>query len=348
MNNSKLNTKGPPRSSKKEKLVLVRSGAFYGLLTERTKTEKISINRGITSTPNFVFYLNNTKCFIDYTNQTNPDIEKILDLFFDQISNGTNFEIFNGTYSDPSSLLTSNLSGIYTFRNYSKGIIEADVVSGQTFNANINRYDKTKFDDIPYFKVTSIGNSSDVYTTIKNRLGKNTKNSFNYLGVKVNDYVKLTGYDKPYKVIEVDIDSDGNEYIVLNADLPIEDNTSKITAVEVYISTTESFSVEPDLSETQVGACSEYQNGILLSCTNNHTLSQCRFRANSANNIITEIALGTFCRTLETDTAVQKTVTENLVQVTSALVSAMATTNNIAGPVLQGSNSKNAFYGRPF
>lgn len=348
MNNSKINSKGPPRSNKKQKLVLVRAGALYGLSTERKKTETVSINRGITSTPTFVFYSNNTKCFIDYTNQTNKNIEKILDTTFEQVPNGTTFEMFNGTYTDPNSLLTSNLSGIYTFRRYEKGIIVADVNSGQIFNSKLNRYDKTRFDDIPYFKLTSLTDGVNVYTTIKNRMGVNTKNSFNYLGVKPNDYLKLTGYEKPYQVLEINVDSDGNEYVLLNADLPVVDNTSNITLVEVYISTLDKFSTPPDLNETELGACLEYKNGEFISCANNHTVSQCRFRSSEINQITTEISLGTFCRTPETTTALQSSVTENLVQITSSLVNAVTNANSIAGPLLKNNNSKNAFYGRPF
>lgn len=348
MNSSKINTKGPLRNNKKEKLVLVRSGAFYGLLSERSKSEKVSINRGITSTPTFIFYSNNTKCLIDYTNQTNSNIEKILDSTFEQVSAGVTFEFFNGTYTDPNTELTSNLSGIYTFVNYDKGIIEATVNSGQIFNSKINRYDKTKFEEIPYFKITNINDGINVYTTIKNRMGKNTKNSFNYLGVKPNDYIKLTGYKKPYKVLEINVDFDGNEYLILDANLPTEDNTSKITSVEVYISTIDSFLQNPNLNEMEVGSCIEYKNGVFVSCTNNHTLSQCRFRASELNGITSEITIGTFCTTPETSTAIQQNVTENLVQITSALVNAVANTNTVAGPILKNNNSKNAFYGRPF
>ena len=50
------------KQNPKEKLILVREGLFYGLVIEDAKVEKASINRGITSTPTFVFYSNNTKC----------------------------------------------------------------------------------------------------------------------------------------------------------------------------------------------------------------------------------------------------------------------------------------------
>ena len=61
--------------NKKEKLVLVREGFFYALKIEKYKSESSSLNRGIISTPNVIYYDSNTKCLIDYTNRTNNSID---------------------------------------------------------------------------------------------------------------------------------------------------------------------------------------------------------------------------------------------------------------------------------
>jgi hypothetical protein len=71
-------------------------------------------------------------------------------------------------------------------------------------------------------------------------------------------------------------------------------------------------------------------------------------RASVSKAISIEITPGTFCSTPDTETALQTNVTENLVQVTSALVSAVSNVSNVSGPILKGTNSKNSFYGRPF
>lgn len=332
---------------KKEKLVLVREGFLYGLSVEKYKSEKSSLNRGITSTPNFVFYSNNTKCLIDFTNQTNQDLDSVISDFFNQIDIGTSFTIYNGLYEDPNLKVTANLNGTYTFRGIYNGIIEADVVSVTSLSSRINRYDKTKFEQIPYIIPTTF-KTTDNNTIIKNRFGKDTKNSFNYLGVKIGDYVKITDIQYPAKILDINIDSDGNEYIIVDQDISVIDLVNTKTVVLIYIPVIDSYSTEPDIKETDVGACIEYQNGVIVNCTNNNTISQCRMRASGTNNITTEITVGTFCSTPETDTAIQTDTTNNLIQITSNLVNAVTSINNISGPVLKNNNSKNSFYGRPF
>ena len=230
-------------------------------------------------------------------------------------------------------------------------MVEADVTSVTNLSTTINRYDKTKFEQIPYLIPNSINETPEIKSIIKNRLGKNTKNSFNYLGIKAGDYVKITGQTTQIKVLEINIDSDGNEYILLDKRLTEQDLTNLKTNIQVYISVADSYLTEPDTTETTTGTCVEYSNGILISCTDNHTLSQCRFRSSSLNNIISEFNPNTFCTTPETDTAIQKTNTDNIVQLTTVLANAVAnisSTQSVSGVVNKNGNTRNAFYGRPF
>lgn len=339
------------KQNPKEKLVLVREGLFYGLIIEDAKVDKLSINRGIVSTPTFVFYSNNTKCLIDYTNQTNSGLQKQLNEYFSQIETGTTIYIYNGIYIDVNSNSTADLTGTYTFRSYYNGIIEADVVSVNNLSTSINRYDKTRFQEIPYIVAANIIDGYDVKSYIKNRLGKNTKNSFNYLGIKVGDYIKITDVSSQLKVLELNVDSDGNEYILVDNHLDELDLTSLKTKIDVYIPVIDVYADQPDSKETETGSCIEYNNGVIIACTDNHTASQCRFRSSTFKNIITEYSVNTFCSTPETDTAVQRTATDNLVQLTSTLASAisnMASASGINGTINNNGNTKNAFYGRPF
>jgi hypothetical protein len=231
----KLNISNKKSQVKQEKLILVREGFLYGLKVEKYKSETSSLNRGITSTPSFVFYSSNTKVLIDFTNQTNSDLEKPIFDFFNQIQSGTNITITNGIYNDPNLNVTANVSGVYRFRGYFNGIVEADVISGTILSNKINRYDKTRFEQIPYIVATTFKSTTDK-TVIKNRFGKNTKNSFNYLGVKVGDYIKITDMDKSAKILEIDVDTDGNEYIVIDRDISAIDLTNIKTTVLVYVS----------------------------------------------------------------------------------------------------------------
>jgi hypothetical protein len=339
------------KENTKEKLVFVREGVLYGLVIEDAKVDKASINRGIVSTPNIIYYSNNTKCLIDYTNQTNQDIQKQLNEYFSQIPTGTTITLYNGTYLDVNSDIIANLSGTYVFRSYYAGIIEADVTSVTQLSTNLNRYDKTRFEQIPYLVATTIVDDYEIKSYIKNKFGINTKNSFNYLGVKVGDYIKITDISAPVKIVEIKVDSDGNEYLLLDRRVTEMDLTNKKTKIDVYFPVIDSFTDMPDITEQEVGACIEYANGVVISCTNNHTRSQCRFRSSKIKSISSELTLNTFCSTPETDTAVQRTSSDNLIQLTSTLATAisnMSNTSGVAGVVNKNGNTKNSFYGRPF
>lgn len=147
------------------------------------------------------------------------------------------------------------------------------------------------------------------------------------------------------------MDSDGNEYILLEKRLTENDLTNAKTNIQVYIPVVDSFTGLPDTTETTTGTCVEYSNGVLISCTDNHTLSQCRFRSSNLNNIISEFNPNTFCSTPETDTAIQRTNTDNIVQLTTVLANAVAnisSTQSVSGVVNKNGNTRNAFYGRPF
>lgn len=335
----------------KEKLVFVREGVLYGLVIEKSKDDSASINRGIVSTPSIVYYANNTKCLIDYSTQTNKDLDVKLEEYFSQIQNGTGLTLYNGTYTDSNSNVLADVSGDYIFRSYYNGIVEADVVSVESLDVKINRYDKNRFDQIPYLLASTMTQGPEIKTLIKNKLGKNTRNSFNYLGVRVGDYIKLTDISSQLKVLEMSVDSDGNEYITVDKDIDVQDFTNIKTKVDIFYPVVDSYTNPPDVAETAVGACIEYYNGVIIACTDNHTLSQCRFRSSAINSITTEITPNTFCATPETDTSIQRNSTDNLIQLTSTLASAMSnmnSTSGVAGVVNKSGNTKNGFYGRPF
>jgi len=345
VNHRKLNISNNRSQIKKDKLVLVREGILYGLVIEKYKEETTSLNRGITSTPTFVFYDNNTKCLIDYTNQTNSEIESSIRDFFGQMESGVTFGVYNGSYTDPNLNSYADITGTYQFRGYYKGIVEAKVSTVTSLAEKINRYDRNRFEQIPYITVASLA-ITDNKTIIKNRFGKDTKNSFNYFGIKVGDYVRVNEMSSPAKILKMDIDSDGNEYIIIDADISTGDMTEIQTTLLVYLLVPDSYSVEPNLQEIDVGACIEYLNGVYVSCTNNHTLSQCRFRASDSKGIKTEITIGTFCNTPDTTTAVQSDTTSNLLQVTNSLANSISIMSSTSGPILKNSNLKSAFYGR--
>jgi hypothetical protein len=323
---------------------------MYGLVIEDAKIEKVSLNRGIVSTPSIVFYSNNTKCLIDYSNQTNSQIQSEIDSYFTQIKSGTTLNLFNGTYADINTEERADLTGQYIFRSYYNGIIEADVTSVASLSSKLNRYDKTKFEQIPYLVPSVLQSETEIKSYLKNKLGKNTKNSFNYLGIKVGDYIKITDITSQLKVMELKTDSDGNEYILLDRYVEAIDLTNIKTKIDIYISVVDPYTVAPDISETETGTCTELANNVVIQCNNNHTRSQCRFRSSKTNQITTQFISGVFCVTPETNKAIQTSSADNLVQLTTTLANALSamSTSTVAGVVNNKGNVKNSFYGRPF
>ena len=226
-NNSLNNTTKLLKGTKQGKLVLVRNALLLGLVIEKYKTDTLSINRGIVSTPNIVFHTNNTKCLIDFTNLTNKDQLNSVKDYFEQITTGMTLTIFNGEYYDTNSTESSDISGTYIFQNYSDGIVKANVSSVTGLSTKLNRYDKTKFKDIPYILANTVTDPFEKRsaTIIKNKFGKNSKNSFNYMGLKVGDYIEIPSYVTVTQVKDLNVDSDGNEYILIDADLSAQDLT---------------------------------------------------------------------------------------------------------------------------
>ena len=352
-NQNRQNLQRKKKQDNVDKLVLVRSSLLYGLVIEKFKSDKLSINRGITSTPTFIFYSNNTKCFVDYTNQLNSDIETKINDYFNSLTPGTTVTLTNGLYRDPSSDEIANLAGNFVFRQINNGIVSLDVTSVTTLSTKITRYDKKNFDEIPYFTSNTVGKNGTNRTIIKNRFGKNTKNSFNYLGIIPGDYIKIQNtLSDPAKILDISIDSDGNEFIVIDKIIEEDDLTNLQTRVDVFIEVKNRYNGFADTREAEngfIGACIIYSNDVVVSCTDNNTFSQCNLRASSYDNLRTEITFDTFCRTPETDIAVQTTQTDNLIQLTNTLASALSNmSNNVSGPISKNGNSRNSFYGRPF
>lgn len=351
MRNSHQNTTNYKQSTNVEKLILVRTNVVYGLSFELVKQEAVSYNSGITSIPTIIFVNNNTQCFIDFSNQLNASIESKVKSFFSHIAPGTTFFIHNGLYSDPNTEASADLSGEFVFTEYFNGIVKANVTSVTSLNGSQVRYDKKYFDEIPLIVANSIvSNETNKITVIRNLFGSNTKNSFQYIGARVGDFVSFSQIEGKYEIIELYTDPNGVEILKINNIINPQSLIDSKILVSLYIKTTDQYDDNANINETKLGSCTQTQGGVVISCADNHTASQCRFRSSAYNNITSTIMFGQFCVTPETDTAVETTTTDKLVQITSMLASniALATSNiaNVAGPVNRNGNSKTGFYGR--
>lgn len=351
MRNSYNNTTNYQEITNKEKLILVRSCVLYGLKFEQVKQEKATFNSGITTIPTMLFMNNNTECFFDFNTQTNQESEIKINNFFSKIIPLTTFYVYNAYYFNTNTEEKANLSGEYVFTEFFNGIVKANVTSVDTLATNVVRYDKKYFEEIPLLVMSSIPTTQITeLTVIRNMFGANTKNSFNYIGVQIGDYLTFSEYPGKYEVVELSIDPNGIETLKIKGNIDVNDLTDVKVLINLYIKSSNQYSQEANLNETDLGACVQTQNGIVLKCMDNHTISQCRFRSSENDNIISEITPKTFCTTPETDTAVELTTTDKLVTITNLLASniALANTNiaNVAGPVNRNGNSRTGFYGR--
>jgi hypothetical protein len=349
--NQNQNTTNFKNSTNAEKLVLVRNSVLYGLNFEKIKQEKTTYDSGINSIPTFLFLNNNTECFIDFSNKTNKDLESKLKNFFAKVPVGTTLYIFNATYYDSNKEVRADLSGQYVFTEYFNGILKVNVTTVNDLDANTTRYDKKFFEDIPLVtaNVLSTTSTEDV-TIIRNLFGSNTKNSFNYIGAVVGDFLSFSDIPGKYEIIEITSDPNGIETVKVKGTITPQQLTDKKILVSLYIRINESYTIEPDVNETDTGACVQSINGVIVSCIDNHTISQCRFRANAEKNISATIGIDSFCFTPETDTAVEISTTDKLVEITSLLATNIAIANSsvssVVGPINRNGNSKTAFYGR--
>jgi hypothetical protein len=343
------NTTNYKESTNIEKLVLVRSAVLFGLMFEEIKQEKITYNSGITSVPTFIYFNNNTECFIDFSNKTNLDIETKLKVFFSKVNPLTTFFVNNAYYEDTTSDINADLSGEYVFNDFYNGIVKATVTSVTGLASGVTRYDKKYFQEIPIINMSSIPVTevSNV-TIVRNIFGINTKNSFSYLGLKLGDFISFSNADNKYEILEISNDPNGVETIKIKGKIPRQDKLDTKILVNVFAQVKDKYTVGADLSETETGACVISNNGIIISCYDNHTRSQCRFRSSAIDSLVSTFGPESFCFTQETDTAVELSTTDQLVQITNLLTTSLLASNasNVVGPVNRGGNSRTSYYGR--
>lgn len=295
-------------------LVLARTGLFYGLNYIKVKEEKISSNRGITSTPNFLFYDNNTKVMIDFSDHKNTTTKEELDLFWNLLVEGMTFGIYDAELVNSNNKIKYDLSGTYTFSSIEDMVIFANVNSIEKITPDLNLYSKDDFVNLPNFIFTNIiePEKKETITAIVNSLGKNTKNSFNYLGLKIGDYVQLQGKQNKFEVADYSLDSEGKEIIKIYGDITEEDRTTTKTFIGLFVEKKNEDTIDVDVTDTTVGVCYERENGVVVSCTSNNTNTQCLLRKSTTKEV--EFISGIEC-TVEEQTV--QTQTDYLKQLIS-------------------------------
>lgn len=312
-----------PRTNKQKSgknLVLSRTGLFYGLQYFPVKEEKNSVNRGITSTPNFLFYDNNTKVIIDFSDFKNVNSKEEVESFWKLVQGGMTFTVTNGELYNQTTATTYDVSGTYVFRKIENLTIHADVTTVSNIGTKINLYSKTEFTTTPNFEFSLIISPSiqQKKTKIYNKLGPNSKNSFTFFGATVGDYIQLQNYNIRYQILEIKIDSEGKEIVTIDGLLTEEDRTSSKTFVALYIEKKNIKDIEVNPSDDVVGSCSALSNGLTVSCYNNQTQSQCLCRLNDNEEIL--FTINGSCVETSTTTSTSPTSTDLLTDIAQNLV----------------------------
>jgi hypothetical protein len=290
--------------------IAVRSSSFYGLKFEKLRNESSSFKRGLVSSPNFIFYSSNTKVMVDFTDYKNKTSIKDVEEFFTRNLTSTAFTITEGEWYNPQlTSLKVSLNGSYTIEKFENNILFANVVSISNLDSKINRYDKEYFLQTPNFDLTvSTTQENDFYTNIVNIFGKNSKNSFSYLGVQVGDIIGITDLDKKYQITDIKYQDDGKEVITVAGSLSYEDRTSSLTNIVIYTENKDDTDVTKFSTEI-VGQCNVISS-TSAACYDNQSELQCYLRKNSKIKQTASFTKDAFCpeitENVREDSAIEK------------------------------------------
>lgn len=276
-------------------LISVRSGSFYGLKIEKKVLESSSYKRGIVATPNFYFYDSDTKVMIDFSDYKNSTTDEQIQEFFTLNLTGSTFTVQQAEWVN-SELFKNKISlnGTYTIQSYQNNILFANVVSIEEFESDIKRYDKKYFVDVPNFNLLVNTTQDDLpITHIINRLGKNSKNSFTYLGASVGDYVSLSVSSKKFEILDIFIDEEGKEVVEILGELSTQDLTTTLTNIVIYVKNQDFINVN-NFDNIKTGKCNVVKSGVSF-CFDNQTELQCQCRKNSKLDELATFSVGTFC-----------------------------------------------------
>lgn len=305
--------------------VPVRSNILYGIETTRADQQKKTIQREILVVPNITFYSSFTKILIDFSDYRNNQEKSDVKSFFDLMKNGYSFSMTNAKWNNRSiDEITYDISGTFTYTKISDSIIFADVVSVNSYSTNISRYDKEYFIELPLLEFDDVIESTkaEVKSYIFNYLGKNSKNSFSYLGAKAGDYIELQTADQKYKIDTITVDTEGKETVVVYGDLGSTSSVGNPILVTLHQKNIDKLVVNHDNVTT--GKCELYKDGKQIDCLDNHTLLQAKLREDKANGITAVFTEGSFCsqivsiQTEETVKAIVPTLTEQITALTNA------------------------------
>jgi len=257
-------------------LITARTGLFYGLEIKRTLNDKVSTVSGLVSTPNVIFYSNQTKVFFDFSDPKNvSSTSEEFKKFWGNIQENAIFTVTNGELYNAKNEKIYDISGTYVFKENENMVIFANVTSASNIDSDINLYSKMDFRKTPIFEFSSTPTVGDSITSIiVNNFGANSKASFTYMGAIVGDYILIQNQSSSYEIEDINIDSEGREIIKVKGLLTEENRIGTKTLIQLLVRVAPNQeTVEVDLESNELGSCTVGNN-----CYNSHTESQCKLR----------------------------------------------------------------------
>lgn len=289
-------------------LVPVRSNVFYGIQTKVVDAQKTNIERKIVTIPNITFYDNFTKAIIDFSDYLNNPSVSDVKPFFDLLINGLNFTLSNATWTNPSvDKTTFDLTGTYKFNKIVDNIVFVEVVSIESYSNKITRYDKEFFEQLPtiQFSTVIIPTKKETKSYIFNYLGKNSKNSFSYLGLRIGDYVQIQNQDIKYKIETYEVDAEGKETLTVFGELPTVNNIG--IPILITLNQKNTNKIQLNFDNNVLGKCELITNNAISECIDNHTELQSKLREDTFSNIKTNFYPNQFCVTFQSSNQIIET-----------------------------------------
>jgi hypothetical protein len=296
-NKSKSRSRG-----EENELVPVRSGIFYGIQTEKLDIQKNTINRNIIVTPNIIFYDNYTKCMIDFSDYKNNEEKSDIESFFKLLDTDYSFTISNAKWKNINTApSTYDLGGTFVFKKIVEKIVFANVTSINSYNQKLPRYDKEYFMGSPSIEFSVIDQDEQkiVKSKIYNHLGKNTKNSFSYVGAYPGDFISIQNNDIKYKIDSIESDNEGKETITVFGEL--EDTNNIGTPILITLYQNNNGKIQLNYDNTALGKCDIYSDEAIVICIDNQTELQAKLRESPSRKITTIFTPGQFCSEIQSN-----------------------------------------------
>lgn len=240
MSSARRNTKRALTQQDKRSFYLVANDVFFGLVFAKKQSYYYKLNRNLVTSPSFTFYDSQNKVIIDYSNSKNLDDLSYVLSFFGNMTNGETFAFSNASYLNNKNQMSSDLSGVYTFKGIEQGkIIKSEILTITKSDSSSDFYVSKYFTKTPQIsKIGSVGNIQQKNNIIKNTI-PNGLFSFSRMGAKIDDYVEFSGTTnnekKKFKIVDIFTDTDGFECIQVDSEIQDENLIGSSVLVNLYL-----------------------------------------------------------------------------------------------------------------